>query len=58
VVLFKRHCDRGKIFDITDVPMEIARSIWTLIKTMKDQFPYSGDEDGPYPWRVGWNERL
>jgi HEPN domain-containing protein len=47
----------GQAFDVTDVPMEIPRPIWNIIKRMKERFPYSGDEDDPYPWRVGWNER-
>ncbi len=48
----------GQVFDMTDVPMEIPRPIWNVIKTMKDRFPYSGDEDDPYPWRVGFYDRL
>jgi hypothetical protein len=48
----------GQVFDMADVPMEIPRPIWNVLKTMKDQFPYSGDEDEPYPWRVGFYDRL
>jgi hypothetical protein len=48
----------GQVFDPTDVPMEIPRAIWNLVKGLKDQFPYSGDEDDPYPWRVGFYDRL
>jgi hypothetical protein len=47
----------GRVFDTADVPMEIP-AVRKVIKIMKDQFPYSGDADGPHPWRVGWNERL
>jgi hypothetical protein len=48
----------GQVFDITDVPMEIPRPIWNAIKTVKDRFPYSGSEDDPHPWRVGFYDRL
>jgi HEPN domain-containing protein len=48
----------GQVFDPTDMPMEIPRAIWNVIKELKDQFPYSGDEDDPYPWRVGFYDRL
>jgi hypothetical protein len=49
---------QNQVFDPTDVPMQIPRSIWNIIKTMKDQFPYSGDGDEPHPWRVGFYDRL
>jgi hypothetical protein len=48
----------GQAFSPEDVPMEIPRQIWTLLKSMAPQFPYEGDEDDPYPWRVGFYERL
>jgi hypothetical protein len=48
----------GQVFDPTDVPMEIPREVWNVVKRMKDQFPYSGDDDDPYPWRVGFYDRL
>ena len=48
----------GQVFDVTDVPMEIPRAIWNVLKTIKDRFPYSGDADDPYPWRVGFYEQL
>ena len=56
--LVKNAVRPGQAFDVTDVPMEIPRLLRNIIKGMKDQFPYSGDEDDAYPWRVGWNERL
>jgi len=56
--IVQRALRQGQAFDPSDVPMEIPRSIWNVIKTMKDQFPYSGDEDDPHPWRAGFYNRL
>jgi HEPN domain-containing protein len=56
--IVQRSLRQGQAFDPSDVPMEIPRSIWNIIKTMKDQFPYSGDEDDPHPWRVGFYDRI
>lgn len=47
----------GQVFDASDTPMEIPRSVWTVLKTVKDQFPYDGQDDDPYPWRVHWMSR-
>jgi HEPN domain-containing protein len=56
--IVQRALRQGQAFDASDVPMEIPRSVWNIIKTMKDQFPYSGDEDDPHPWRAGFYDRL
>jgi hypothetical protein len=45
------------VVDISDVPKEIPQAVWKLLKTKSDESPYGGDEDDPYPWRVGWYER-
>jgi hypothetical protein len=55
--IVQRALRQGQAFNPSDVPMEIPRSIWNIIKTMKDQFPHSGDEDDPHPWRVGFYDR-
>ena len=56
--IVRRALRQGQAFDSSDVPMEIPRPVWNVIKTMKKQFPYSGDEDEPHPWRVGFYDRL
>jgi hypothetical protein len=48
----------GQVFDSADVPMEVPRPVWNVVKQMKEQFPYSGDEDDPHPWRVGFYDRV
>ena len=56
--LVKRAVRPGQAFVASDVPMEIPRPVWNLLKNMKERFPYLGDEDDPYPWRVGFYDRL
>jgi hypothetical protein len=56
--IVRRALQPGQVFDATDVPMEIPRPIWNVIKGLKEQFSYSGDDDDPQPWRVGLYDRI
>lgn len=44
----------GQIVDAENVPMEIPRPIWNMLKKHANEFPYTGLDDDPYPWRVDW----
>lgn len=44
----------GQVFNSENVPMEVPRHIWTILKKHKAKFPYEPSEDGAYPWRVHW----
>lgn len=48
----------GQVFNGDDVPMEVPKPVWELLQSNRSKFPYGGEKDDPYPWRVGWNERL
>lgn len=47
----------GQVYHFSDVPMEVPRPVWALLKKHREKFPYNGNEDGPYPWRVHWMVR-
>jgi hypothetical protein len=46
----------GQHLDYSNVPFEIPLDVWHVLKAHQEQFPYTGDEDDPYPWRVHWME--
>jgi hypothetical protein len=45
------------VFNYEDMPVEIPLEVWRFLKARVDQFPYDGEDDAPYPWRVHWMER-
>jgi hypothetical protein len=47
----------GQHIDMSDVPFEVPRHIWDVLARNKEKFPYTADDDAPYPWRVHWMER-
>lgn len=44
----------GQVFDSENVPMEIPKHVWNVLKKHRSMFPYSPSDDGAYPWRVHW----
>jgi hypothetical protein len=44
----------GQVFDPENVPMEVPRHVWNILKKHKSKFPYRPSEDGGHPWRVHW----
>ena len=44
----------GQVFDSENVPMEIPKHIWNILKKHRSMFPYSPSDDGGHPWRVHW----
>jgi hypothetical protein len=46
----------GQVFDADDMPAEIPLPVWRWLRARKDQFPYAGTEDEPFPWRRAWFE--
>jgi HEPN domain-containing protein len=44
----------GQVFDSENVPMEVPRNIWTVLKKHRSKFPYKGSDDDGHPWRVHW----
>jgi hypothetical protein len=44
----------GQVFDPENMPMEIPRPIWNVLKRHRSMFPYEPSEDGGHPWRVHW----
>ncbi|EKS40404.1 hypothetical protein [Afipia clevelandensis] len=48
----------GQVYSPSDVPMEVPRPIWTLLKRHREHFPYVCSDHDPDPWRVGFFERL
>jgi hypothetical protein len=44
----------GQVFDAENVPMEVPRPIWSLLKKHRSMFPYEPAEDDGHPWRVHW----
>ncbi len=44
----------GQVFDPENVPMEVPRHIWSVLKKHQSMFPYEPSEDEGHPWRVHW----
>jgi Super-infection exclusion protein B len=55
IVYAHRH---GQIMHLDDVPFAITDEAWEVLQKNKDQFSYSGADDAPHPWRIGWMERI
>ena len=47
----------GQQVDYSDVPFEVPLEVWNVLVKHRDQFPYTADDDAPYPSRVHWMER-
>lgn len=47
----------GQQVDYSHVPFEIPMGVWRVLEKHREQFPYSGDDDDPHPWRVHWMAR-
>ena len=55
--IVRRALKPGQVFNYEDMPVEIPREVWRFLRARVDQFRYDGEDDAPYPWRVGWMER-
>jgi hypothetical protein len=44
----------GQGFDSENVPMEVPRTVWSVLKKHRSKFPYEGSDEDGHPWRVHW----
>ena len=44
----------AQVFDPENVPMEVPKQIWAILKKHRSKFPYEPSDDGGHPWRVPW----
>lgn len=44
----------GQVFDPENVPTEVPKQIWAILKKHRSKFPYEPADDGGHPWRVPW----
>jgi hypothetical protein len=52
--IVRRALRPGQVFDSENVPMEIPKRIWTVLKKRRSMFPYSPSNGRAHPWRVHW----
>ncbi|CCD94320.1 hypothetical protein BRAO375_3450003 [Bradyrhizobium sp. ORS 375] len=46
----------GQAFDPENMPAELPLEVWRWLRPRREQFPYTGTENDPFPWRKAWFE--